>query len=270
MNICIRLVSESIHPFEIAFFRNLFALLVLVPWFWRLGMAPLKTKRLGLMITRGTLNTLCMLAFFTAISFGQLAEVVALSFTAPIYATLLSMVIFSEKVNFWRWGAIILGFVGVLVVVRPGFEEIGYTQYLVLTSAFGWAICMVIVKELGRTESAITITAYTCIVMAPLSLGPAVYYWVWPTWEQLGWLLLLGIFGGSAQLAMTEALRLAETHVLAPCDFLRLVFISVLGYLVFDQVPNIFVLVGGIIIFASIASIAYLEYVRARKGMEGT
>ena len=76
-----------------------------------------------------------------------------------------------------------------------------------------------------------------------------------------------GVFGGSAQLAMTEALRLAETHVLAPCDFLRLVFISVLGYLIFDQVPNIFVLVGGIIIFASIASIAYLEYVRARKGM---
>ena len=265
MHVCIRLVSEGMHPFEIAFFRNIFALLVLIPWFWKLGLAPLKTKRFGLLFTRGVVNTVCMLAYFTAISIGQLVEVAALSFTAPIYAILIGMVVFGEKVGFFRWCAIIAGFVGVLIIIRPGFEEVGYAQILVLSSAFGWAICMVMVKELGRTESAITITAYMSLVMAPLSLGPAIYYWVWPTWEQLGWLLVLGGLGGAGQLALAQALRLGETHVVTPLDFLRLVFVSILGYLLFDQVPDIFVLGGGVIIFASVTFIAYREYVRRQE-----
>ena len=265
MHVCIRLVSEGMHPFEIAFFRNIFALLVLIPWFWKLGLAPLKTKRFGLLFTRGVVNTVCMLAYFTAISIGQLVEVAALSFTAPIYAILIGMVVFGEKVGFFRWCAIIAGFVGVLIIIRPGFEEVGYAQVLVLSSAFGWAICMVMVKELGRTESAITITAYMSLVMAPLALGPAIYYWVWPTWEQLGWLLVLGGLGGAGQLALAQALRLGETHVVTPLDFLRLVFVSILGYLLFDQVPDIFVLGGGIIIFASVTFIAYREYVRRQE-----
>ena len=265
MHVCIRLVSEGMHPFEIAFFRNIFALLVLIPWFWKLGLAPLKTKRFGLLFTRGAVNTVCMLAYFTAISIGQLVEVAALSFTAPIYAILIGMVVFGEKVGFFRWCAIISGFIGVLIIIRPGFEEVGYAQILVPSSAFGWAICMVMVKELGRTESAITITAYMSLVMAPLSLGPAIYYWVWPTWEQLGWLLVLGGLGGAGQLALAQALRLGETHVVTPLDFLRLVFVSILGYLLFDQVPDIFVLGGGIIIFASVTFIAYREYVRRQE-----
>ena len=265
MHVCIRLVSEGMHPFEIVFFRNIFALLVLIPWFWKLGLAPLKTKRFGLLFTRGAVNTVCMLAYFTAISIGQLVEVAALSFTAPIYAILIGMAVFGEKVGFFRWCAIISGFIGVLIIIRPGFEEVGYPQVLVLSSAFGWAICMVMVKELGRTESAITITAYMSLVMAPLSLGPAIYYWVWPTWEQIGWLLVLGGLGGAGQLALAQALRLGETHVVTPLDFLRLVFVSILGYLLFDQVPDIFVLGGGIIIFASVTFIAYREYVRRQE-----
>ena len=265
MHVCIRLVSEGMHPFEIVFFRNMFAFLVLIPWFWKFGLAPLKTKRFGLLFTRGAVNTVCMLAYFTAISIGQLVEVAALSFTAPIYAILIGMVVFGEKVGFFRWCAIISGFIGVLIIIRPGFEEVGYPQVLVLSSAFGWAICMVMVKELGRTESAITITAYMSLVMAPLSLGPAIYYWVWPTWEQIGWLLVLGGLGGAGQLALAQALRLGETHVVTPLDFLRLVFVSILGYLLFDQVPDIFVLGGGIIIFASVTFIAYREYVRRQE-----
>ena len=262
MHICVRLVSEGLHPFEIAFFRNLFALVVVFPWFWRLGLAPLKTKRFGLLFARGALNTVCMLAFFIALSIGHLAEVAALSFTAPIYATIIGMVVFRETVGVMRWSAIFMGFLGVLIIVRPGFEEIGFSQMLVLTSALGWAVCMIMVKELGRTESAITIIAYMSLVMAPLSLIPAMFYWIWPSWEQLGWLLLLGIFGGAGQLALTQSLRLAETHVVTPFDFLRLVFVSILGYLIFDQKLDIYVWLGGSMIFVSVAFIAYREHVR--------
>lgn len=262
MHVCVRLVSEGLHPFEIAFFRNVFALVVLIPWFWKLGLAPLKTARFGLLFTRGALNTFCMLAFFTALSIGNLAEITALSFTAPIYATLIGMVVFRERVGIRRWGAIAVGFAGVLVVLRPGFQAVGFSQLLVLGSAFGWAVCMVMVKELGRTESAITITAYMSLVMAPLSLGPALFHWVWPTAEQFGWLVLLGMFGGAGQLAMTQSLRLGETHVVTPFDFLRLVFVSVLGFVVFDQVPDQFVWIGAAMIFSAVAFIAYREHVR--------
>ncbi len=262
MHVCVRLVSTDVHPFVIAFFRNLFALIVLVPWFWKLGLAPLRTNRFGLMFARGALNTFCMLAFFTALSIGNLAEITALSFTAPIYATIIGMVVFREKVGFRRWGAILTGFLGVLVILRPGFQTIGFSQILVLCSAGGWAACIVMVKALGRTESAITITAYMSLVMAPLSLMPALYYWVWPTAEQFAWLVLLGALGGAGQLAFAQALRIGETHVVTPMDFLRLVFISVLGFLVFGQVPDMFVWIGGVMIFSAVAFIAYREHLR--------
>jgi len=259
----VRMASESgVHAFEIAFFRNLFAILVLIPWFWRLGLAPLKTKRLGLLITRGALNTLCMLAFFTALTIGNLAEVAALSFTAPIYATIIGMLFFHEVVGLRRWSAILVGFLGVLIIIRPGFESLGLSQVLVLASSFGWAICMVMIKELSRTESAVTISLYMTLVMAPLSLVPALFHWTWPTPEQ--WLILLAVggLGGAGQMALTHSLRLAATHVVTPLDFLRLVFVSILGYFLFDQVPDIFVWLGGSMIFTSVAFIAYREHVR--------
>ena len=262
MHVCVRLVSEGMHPFEVVFFRNVFALAVLIPWFWKLGLAPLKTKRFGLLFTRGAVNITCMLGFFYALSIGNLAEIAALSFTAPIYAVLISIFIFHEKVGLQRWAAILAGFAGVLVIIQPGFGEIGLAQMLVLFSAFGWAVCMVMIKALGKTESAVTITAYMSLVMAPLSLGPAMYYWIWPTWEQLGWLLVLGLLGGGGQLALSQSLRLGETHVVTPFDFLRLVFVALLAYLLFDQVPGGFVWLGGTMIFASVAFIAYREHVR--------
>jgi len=262
MHICVRLVSDGMHPFEIAFFRNLFALVVVMPWFWKLGLQPLRTKRLGLLFTRGALNTFCMLAFFTALTIGNLAEITALSFTAPIYATIIGMFFFREKVGFRRWAAIAVGFIGVLIILRPGFHSFSLSQVLVLTSALGWAVCLVMVKELGRTESAITITTYMSLVMAPLSLGPALFYWVWPSFEQLGWLLFLGILGGCGQLAMSQSFKLAETHVVTPIDYLRLVFVSLMGFLFLDQVPDAYVWLGGTLIFAAVAFIAYREHIR--------
>lgn len=262
MHVFVRLVSEGMHPFEIVFFRNLFALVVLVPWFWRLGLAPLRTRRFGLLFGRGALNTVCMMGFFYALSIGNLAEIAALSFTAPIYAVLIGIFIFREQVGTWRWSAILVGFLGVLVIIRPGFGEIGLSQMLVLVTAFGWAVCMVMIKALGKTESAVTITAYMSLVMAPLSLVPASFVWIWPSWEQLGLLLVLGALGGAGQLALTQSLRLAETHVVTPFDFLRLVFVAILGYLVFGQVPDGFIWVGGAMIFSAVAFIAYREHVR--------
>ncbi len=256
----IRYVSADMHPFEIAFFRNLFGLIAVAPWFIRLGWAPLRTNRLGLLIGRGALNTVCMLAFFTALSTTPLTEVTALSFIAPVFAAVLAIFVFGDRIGFRRWAAILVGFVGVFVVLRPGFTEIGTGQILVLVAALGWGVCLIIIKALGRTESSVTITTYMSLVMAPLSLIPAMFFWTWPSWEQLAWLAMLGTLGGFGQMAMAEAYRVADTHVLTPIDFTRLLFVAVIGYLAFGEVPDIFVWIGGAMIFSATAFIAYREH----------
>jgi drug/metabolite transporter (DMT)-like permease len=261
MHGCIRHVSAGLHPFEIAFFRNLFGLIVVVPWIIRLGLAPLRTARLGLLTLRGVINVISMLAFFTALTIAPLAEVTALSFSAPIFATLLAMIVFGERAGIRRWTAIVVGFLGTLVILRPGYAEVGLGAMLTVFAALLWGVCMVIIKSLGRTESAVTITIYMSLVMAPLSLIAALFVWQWPTWEELAWLVGIGILGGTGQLAMAEALRVAETHVIMPVDFMKLIWVAAIAYLWFAEVPDAFALVGGVMIFGSTAFIAWREHV---------
>jgi len=262
MHGCIRHVSAGLHPFEIAFFRNVFGLIVVIPWIVRLGFAPLRTARLGLLTLRGVLNVISMLAFFTALSIAPLAQVTALSFSAPIFATLLAMVVFGERAGIRRWTAIVVGFVGTLVILRPGFAEVGLGAMLTVFSALLWGVCMLIIKSLGRTESAVTITIYMSLVMAPLSLIAAAFVWQWPTWPQLAWLVGIGMLGGAGQLAMAEALRVAETHVVMPMDFIKLVWVSIVAYVAFAEVPEITTWIGGVMIFGSAAFIAWREHVK--------
>jgi len=267
MHASIRHVSAELHPFEIAFFRLLFGLLPLLPWFFKLGWAPLKTNRLGLLTLRGVLNLSCMLAFFYALSITPLVEVTALVFAAPIFATIGAMVIYGERVGLRRWAAIAIGFLGVMVVLRPGFQEIGQGQMLALFAAIVWSVCMIIIKSLGRTESSLTITLYMSLIMAPLALIPALWVWQWPTGEQFLWLALIGVFGGLGQLAMTEALKVGETHIIMPMDFTRLIWISVIAYVAFAEVPGFYTWIGGAIIFAATAFIAWRERVAVVAGM---
>ena len=262
----IRHVSAGLHPFEIAFFRLAFGLLPLLPWFIKLGWAPLRTNRLGLLGLRGALNVACMLAFFYTLSITPLVEVTALVFTAPIFATIGAMVVFGERVGLRRWTAIGVGFLGVLVVLRPGFQEIGQGQMLALFAAVVWGVCIVLIKSLGRTESSLTITVYMSLVMAPLALIPAIWVWQWPDQEQFLWLLAIGVLGGAGQMAMVEALKVGETHVIMPMDFTRLIWISVIAYAAFAEVPGLYTWIGGAIIFAATAFIAWRERVAAVAG----
>ena len=227
MHVTVRHVSADLHPFEIAFFRLLFGLIPLLPWFIKLGWAPLKTKRLGMMSLRAVLNLICMLSFFVSLAITPLAQVTVLIFTAPIFATVLAVFIFGEKVGIQRWSAIGFGFLGTIVVLRPGMVEVSLGASLALFSAIVWGVCMILIKSLGRTESSVTITTYMSLMMATMSLVAALFVWQTPTAEQFLLLLGVGIFGGIGQLAMAEALRVGETHVIMPMDFIRLIWISV-------------------------------------------
>lgn len=260
MHALIRYMSAELHPFELAFFRNIFGLLVVIPWFMRYGLKPLKTKRLGLHALRAGINAMAMLMFFYAVSITPLADVAALSFTAPIFATVLAILILGEVVGFRRWCAILFGFCGTLVLLRPGLEVVSDGQLLVVASASFWACALIVIKILGRTESSVTIITYLILLMAPLSAIPAAMVWSTPSFQQLGVMAAMGVLGTFGQLLMTQALKEGDTNAVMPLDFLKMIWAVLLGFFVFGEVPGIFTWVGGAMIFASITYIAYREH----------
>ncbi len=257
----IRHASASLHPFEIAFFRNLFGLLFVVPWFLRLGFAPLRTRRFGLHLLRTAFNLLAMLSFFYALSIAPLSQVAALGFTAPIFATLLAVLVLGEVVGLRRWSAIFIGFAGVLIVLRPGLADVGAGQLLTVFSSLTWAAALTVIKTLSRTDSSVTIITWAGLLMVPASLVPAAFFWQWPTAEQWLWLVAIGLLGGAGQYCMTEALRQADTATVMPIDFLKLVWVSMIAYLAFAETPDLFTWLGGGVILASTVYIAYRERV---------
>jgi drug/metabolite transporter (DMT)-like permease len=255
----IRYVSATIHPFEIALFRNLFALVVVLPWFYRYGIAPLRTRRFGLRALRALFNIVAMLSFFYALSITPLPEVTALNFTAPIFATVLAALVLGEVVRARRWTAIAVGFVGTLIVLRPGFAAIGLGQILALGSAMVWSCALLVIKTLGRTDSSATIISYMGLLMVPLSLVPALFVWQWPDLASWGWLIAIGVLGGIAQYCMTESLRQADTAVVMPIDFFKLIWVALIAYLAFGEQADRYTWLGGAVIFSSTLYIAYRE-----------
>lgn len=261
MHALVRHVSGEMHPFEIAFFRNLFGLIVIVPWFLRYGTAVLKTQRLPLHLVRAGLNVVAMLCFFYALAITPLSQVAALSFTAPIFATILAVLILHEVVRARRWAAILFGFAGTFVAIRPGFAEVGLGSVLLIIQAVVWGGALVVIKVLGRSDSSVTIAAYMTLLMIPLSLVPALMFWQTPSLDQLGWLVLIGVVGTVGQLLMTQALKEGEAAVVMPVDFFKLIWAAILGYVFFAEVPDVFTWIGGTMIFAAATYIAYRESV---------
>jgi drug/metabolite transporter (DMT)-like permease len=247
------------HPFEIAFFRNLFGFVALAPWFVRQGLRPLRTRRLSLHVTRALINVVAMLFFFTALSLTPIAQVQALGFTAPLFASLLAVFFLGEKALLWRWSALLVGFAGALIIIRPGLKAIDLGSLLVLGSTATWAVAIIIIKNLSRTDSSVTITAYMVVLMTPLSLVAAAFFWRWPTGQELFWLALVGIAGTLAQLSMTQAFRVADATAVLPFDFMKLVWGAMLGYAIFREAPDSGVWIGGLTIFAAATYIAYRE-----------
>jgi drug/metabolite transporter (DMT)-like permease len=264
MHALIRYVSADLHALQIAFFRNLFGAFVILPWFLRYGLAPLRTGRFGLHVLRACLNVGAMICFFTALSLTPIAQVTALGFSAPIFAAVLSVLLLREVVRLRRWSAILIGFLGTLVILRPGFETVDVGSLLTLLSSLLWGFTLIVIRVLGRSESSLTTTSYMVILLTLLSLGPALFVWQTPTPTQLAWLVLIGVLGTSGQFMVAQSLKEAETGVVMPFDFFKLIWSSMLGYLMFAEVPHAFIWLGGAMIFSASTYIAYRETQIAR------
>jgi drug/metabolite transporter (DMT)-like permease len=264
----VRHVADSgVHPWEIAFFRNLFSLVVMGPWMLRAGLAGLKTARLKLYTLRAGIGVLSMLAWFWSVSLLPITEATALGFTAPFFTTIMAALILGEVVRLRRWTAVIIGFLGALVILRPHTGDIpALGAAVALVAAATQACSVIMVKTLSRTESPNAIVAYMSIYLTPMSLIPALFVWGWPSWAMLGWMALVGLVGTFAHLCFTRALRAMDASALAPLDFARLVFVAIIGMVVFDQIPSIWTWVGSAVIFASGVYVVRREAIAAREG----
>lgn len=259
MNTIIRVYAQDVPPFQLVFFRNFFSLLIMLPWIVHYGLGSLKTSRVKLYSVRASLSLLSMLCWFTAIALIPLAEAIALSFTGPLFATAGAALVLREKVGWRRWGAILVGFLGVLIVVRPGQVDLSLGASLALLSALCMAAGSLMVKTLARTEPAPAIVAYMVIYLAPMSLIPALFVWQWPPLSAWPWLVVLGIFGALAHLCFTRSLAVADASAVMPLDYLRLPFGAAMAYAVLTEIPTVYTWAGAGVIVASSMYIAQRE-----------
>jgi drug/metabolite transporter (DMT)-like permease len=259
MHGAIRNIAGQVDPIEIAFFRNAFGVVFLAPVFIRHGLRPLRTRQFKLHFWRAVINLTNMIAFYFGLSLTPLAEATALNFTAPLFATLLATVFLGETFRIRRTVALVVGFVGAVVILRPGFEAINPGALFVIFAAVLWGGIMVMIKVMTRTESSLSITTWVMILMTIMSLPPTLFVWETPTAAQFAWLAFIAVTGTIAQLMLVQALKEAEATSIMPIDFFRLVWAAAIGYLAFTEIPDVFTWIGGTMIFGSATYIAFRE-----------
>ena len=266
MHTAIRYATFELSPFQIAFFRNFFGIIIFMPIILRSGLGFMKTERLGLHAFRGLLNIAAMLLYFNALALTEVAHVTALSFSSPVFASILAVVVLGERFRLRRWVAIALGFLGVLLIIRPGFIPLELGPMMVIGSALIWAMVLMIIKVMSRTESSLTIVAYMNLFLALYSLGPALWFWIWPSLEGWAIMVLIAISGTIGQLCVSQSLHETEPTVVMPFDYLKLIWAAVLGFWVFGEIPDTYIWIGGSVIFASSFYLAWRENQLRKEG----
>ena len=272
----IRHVSAEIHVFEIAFFRCVFGLLIMLPWVLVTGAASLRTRRLDLYALRAVFGLTAMLCWFTALANVPLAAATSLSFTTPIFTALLATAILGEVMRLRRWTAIALGFAGMLVIVRPGADSFDPLSLIALVSSLCFASAAVVVKILARTEHPNAIMTYMTIFLVPLTalvvtlapsigLGPG---WQAVTGAQLLWLAGVGAGTTLGHLGLTRAYALVDATYVQPFLYVQLPMVAAMAYFAFGQVPTVHVFLGAAIIAGSCLYLAHRE-AAARRAARG-
>lgn len=265
MVVTIRLASTHMHAFEVAFLRNLFGLLFALPLLLRAGRSLLVTNKLPLYFSRCLIGIVSMLCGFWAIANLPLAQAVAISYSTPIFVTVGAVLVLGEVVRMRRWSAVAIGFIGVLVIVRPGTEGFSLASLVALVAAIASAAVAISIKILSRTERSDAIVLFTTLIWVPLSLLPALWVWVWPSAAGWGWGAAAGLLGTLAHMCWTRALKAGDASALTPLSFAQLPLVAVFGWWLFDEALDRYTATGALIIFASTLYIAQREAMLARR-----
>lgn len=262
MTALIKMAGAHLHVTQILFLRQLGMMIILAPTL--VGNFPdsLKTSRLDLQLIRLVFALVAMLTGFTAIINMPLADATAIGFAKSFFVTIFAVIILRETVGIYRWSAVAVGFVGVLIMLRPGTDVFTiYSVYALIGSAAA-GVVMVIIRLLSRTEKPVTILTYQAVGVGLVMFIPAMIYWQNPTLKEWGIIAAIGFVSYFAQKANIHAYKWGEASLLASLDYMRLLYATVLGFFLFDQLPGIYTWAGAVLIV--IASI-YTVHREARR-----
>lgn len=265
MVVAIRLASETLHTFEIAFFRNFFGLVAALPLLLRHGPDLLKTTQLPRYGVRCAIGVVSMMAGFWAIGHLPLAQAVALSYSTPIFVTIAAVLFLHEQVRARRWIAVGLGFVGVLIIVRPGSASFSAGTLVALVAAVLSGVVSIQIKQLSQVDPADRIVFLTTLIWVPMSLLPALTVWEWPQGITWLWVIAAGAMGTAGHMLWTRALKLGDVSALTPISFTQLPIVALAGWLLFQEPVDRWTAVGAMVIFSANAYIAHREARLARR-----
>ncbi len=246
-----RHVTQSMHPFEMLFLRSVFMLAFMLPWLAKNGLGDLGLKRMGPFALRGVLAMTNMTFLFFALKLMPVAEVSAINFIRPIFVTILAAIFLGDVAGTRRWVAILFGFVGALIVIRPGFATVNLGAILALCSCGTAAVTFILVKTLTKRESPDAIAFFQPFCVLPIAAALCAFVWTPPTAAQVAWCAALGFFAITTHRTMNRAFRAADLSLLQPLEFVRLPLAALLGWFAFGDATDIWTWAGGATIFAA-------------------
>lgn len=254
----VAMVAWGRYAFHLGFMLMLFPGRRLLPL--------LRVRNVKLTLVRGVLLLFATMSFFTAIRYIPLADAVAISFVAPLFVVALSIPLLGERVGPRRWAAVLIGLVGVLVIVRPGFGDVHWAYGLMLFMALIFAAFVIVTRMLTRTEETMSILFYAALMGTIGTSALLPFFWQTPTLVQVGWMAAMGAIGGVSQLLMINAYKVATASTLAPFQYIQIIFAAFWGYLIFGDFPDNWVIAGGTIVIASGLYVMHREATLAKKG----
>lgn len=261
--VMIRIGSQELHPFALVVWRNFLGLLWLLPM---LLLAPglLKTERLPGHLRRATSGVIATFATFYAVANAPLANVLAINYTAPLFATIAAILFLGERVRWVRGLALGIGFLGMLMVLRPGATEMTPGLWAAIVSALATAFSLIAIKALTGTDDARAVAAWSFILTTPVSFLLALPFWEWPSPQLWPILVAMGACAAAGQLALSKAFALADASAVMPYDFVRFALITLAGILLFGERYDLFTIIGGGIILSASITLALRERALSR------
>lgn len=243
--------ARGVPPLEVVFFRNFFCVLALSPLLYWRGVSLMQSPQLPLYGLRASLGLLSMLAWFTALSMIPLAELTAISFLAPLFGTLAAILMLGEVVRWRRLTALVVGFLGAMIILRPGASALGTGQFLAVISALTMGFVAPLVKQLTLRDDADKIVFLTNLIVTPLSLVPALFVWVWPPLDLWPVLAGLGALAVVGHLALVRGFAATDASLVMTFEFSRLPFAVLIGWLMFGETTDVWTWIGASVIFGS-------------------
>ena len=249
MAIAVRELTRAIGVFEILFLRSAVALVILLPILLHFGVRVLRTQRFGLHVARNVFHFAGQYAWVYAIGLLPLATVFAIEFTMPVWTALLAALMLGERLNRGRIVMLVLGFAGILVILKPGFERVPPAALVMLAGAFAYASTMIATKRIAGHDTALALLFYMSAVQLPLGMALALPEWQTPALADWPWVVAVGATGLTAHLSLARALRIADATLVVPLDFVRLPLIAAVGVLFYGEPLDASIMAGAAIIF---------------------